>query len=142
MGYASADLFVFPSVIDEAGNAALEALRLGLPSLVAGGSGIAPGWPIARAHGAARRAARTCGRRRSSSCRGAHRRAAMARAARAYVEAHVPSLGRGADRGFAAGVAGRGGRADMTGSRMMDARRILVLAPHPDDEIVVAASPP
>ena len=39
--YASADLFLFPSVIDEAGNAALEALASGLPALVAGGSGVA-----------------------------------------------------------------------------------------------------
>lgn len=39
--YASADLFVFPSVIDEFGNAALEALASGVPALLAGGSGVA-----------------------------------------------------------------------------------------------------
>lgn len=39
--YASADLFVFPSTIDEFGNAAVEALASGLPSLLAGGSGVA-----------------------------------------------------------------------------------------------------
>ena len=39
--YASADLFLFPSTIDEFGNAALEALASGLPSLLAGGSGVA-----------------------------------------------------------------------------------------------------
>jgi glycosyltransferase involved in cell wall biosynthesis len=39
--YASCDLFVFPSMIDEAGNAALEALASGLPALLAAGSGVA-----------------------------------------------------------------------------------------------------
>ncbi|HWD57219.1 MAG TPA: glycosyltransferase [Stellaceae bacterium] len=39
--YASADLFVFPSVIDESGNAAVEALASGLPALLAAGSGVA-----------------------------------------------------------------------------------------------------
>jgi len=39
--YASADLFVFPSTIDEFGNAAVEALASGLPALFAGGSGVA-----------------------------------------------------------------------------------------------------
>jgi glycosyltransferase involved in cell wall biosynthesis len=39
--YASVDLFLFPSVIDEAGNAALEALGSGIPALLAAGSGVA-----------------------------------------------------------------------------------------------------
>jgi glycosyltransferase involved in cell wall biosynthesis len=38
---ASADLFLFPSTIDESGNAAVEALAAGLPALLAGGSGVA-----------------------------------------------------------------------------------------------------
>ncbi len=39
--YASADLFAFPSMIDEAGNAAVEALASGVPALLAAGSGVA-----------------------------------------------------------------------------------------------------
>jgi glycosyltransferase involved in cell wall biosynthesis len=39
--YASVDLFLFPSVIDEAGNAAVEALASGVPALLAAGSGVA-----------------------------------------------------------------------------------------------------
>lgn len=39
--YASADLFAFPSMIDEMGNAAVEALASGLPALLATGSGVA-----------------------------------------------------------------------------------------------------
>jgi glycosyltransferase involved in cell wall biosynthesis len=39
--YASADLFLFPSTIDESGNAAVEALAAGLPALLARGSGVA-----------------------------------------------------------------------------------------------------
>ena len=39
--YASADLFLFPSVIDESGNAAVEALASALPALLAAGSGVA-----------------------------------------------------------------------------------------------------
>jgi glycosyltransferase involved in cell wall biosynthesis len=38
---ASADLFLFPSTIDESGNAAVEALAAGLPALLACGSGVA-----------------------------------------------------------------------------------------------------
>jgi glycosyltransferase involved in cell wall biosynthesis len=38
--YASADLFLFPSMIDEAGNAPMEALASGLPALLARGSGV------------------------------------------------------------------------------------------------------
>lgn len=91
--YASADLFLFPSTIDESGNAAVEALASGLPALLAAGSGIAtrmadcpgvrvlPGndpapWIAALGHLAM-----------------PHRRAAMGRAARACVEARVPSWG-------------------------------------------------
>jgi glycosyltransferase involved in cell wall biosynthesis len=39
--YASVDLFLFPSMIDEAGNAAVEALASGVPTLLAAGSGVA-----------------------------------------------------------------------------------------------------
>jgi glycosyltransferase involved in cell wall biosynthesis len=39
--YASVDLFAFPSVIDESGNAAIEALASGVPALLAAGSGVA-----------------------------------------------------------------------------------------------------
>ena len=90
--YASADLFLFPSTIDEAGNAAIEALASGLPALLAAGSGVAtrmadcpglrvlPGdrpepWVTAIIKLAA----------------APPRRAAMGKAARAYVEARVPS---------------------------------------------------
>jgi glycosyltransferase involved in cell wall biosynthesis len=90
--YASADLFLFPSMIDESGNAAVEALASGLPSLLAAGNGVAsrmadcdglrvlpgddPGaWAAAIAELAA----------------APERRAAMSRVARAYVEASVPS---------------------------------------------------
>ncbi len=90
--YASADLFLFPSMIDESGNAAIEALASGLPALLAAGSGVAtrmadcpglwvlPGdqpepWAAAIIELAAAPA----------------RRAAMGEAARAYVEARVPS---------------------------------------------------
>ena len=89
--YASADLFLFPSAIDESGNAAVEAMACGLPCLLASGSGVAarmagcaglrilPGddpapWAVAIADLAA----------------SPDRRDAMGRAARAHVEAHVP----------------------------------------------------
>jgi glycosyltransferase involved in cell wall biosynthesis len=39
--YASVDLFAFPSMIDEAGNAVVEALASGVPALLAAGSGVA-----------------------------------------------------------------------------------------------------
>jgi glycosyltransferase involved in cell wall biosynthesis len=90
--YASADLFVFPSMIDESGNAAVEALASGLPALLAAGSGVAtrmadcaglrvlPGdvsapWTAAIVELAA----------------APEQRKAMSRAARSYVEARVPS---------------------------------------------------
>jgi glycosyltransferase involved in cell wall biosynthesis len=92
--YASADLFLFPSMIDESGNAAVEALASGLPALLAAGNGVAsrmadcaglqvlPGdrpepWAAAIAELAA----------------APERHAAMGRAARLYVEARVPSWG-------------------------------------------------
>jgi glycosyltransferase involved in cell wall biosynthesis len=92
--YASADLFLFPSMIDESGNAAVEALASGLPALPAAGSGVAtrmadcaglrvlPGdrpepWAAAIAELAVV----------------PQRRGAMAADARAYVEARVPSWG-------------------------------------------------
>jgi glycosyltransferase involved in cell wall biosynthesis len=90
--YASADLFLFPSVIDESGNAAVEALACGLPSLLAAGNGVAT------------RMADCAGLRilpgdRPEAWAAAitelavapERRAAMGRAARAYIEACVPS---------------------------------------------------
>jgi glycosyltransferase involved in cell wall biosynthesis len=90
--YASADIFLFPSMIDESGNAAVEALASGLPTLLAAGNGVAsrmadcaglrvlPGdrpeaWAAAIAELAA----------------APERRIAMGRAARLYVEACVPS---------------------------------------------------
>jgi len=90
--YASADLFAFPSVIDESGNAAVEALACGLPALLAAGSGVAlrvadcaaaavlPGddpsaWAAAIVDLAGAPA----------------RRAELRRASRAYIEARVPS---------------------------------------------------
>jgi len=90
--YASADLFLFPSMIDEWGNAAVEALGAGLPALIAAGSGVANGladcpglrvlpgdrpepWAAAIVELAA----------------APQQRADMARAARAYVEAHIPN---------------------------------------------------
>ena len=92
--YASADLFLFPSEIDEFGSAAQEALACGLPVLAARGSGFAssmadcpavrvlPGddpepWAAAIVDLAA----------------APHRRRAMGQAGRAYVEARVPSWG-------------------------------------------------
>ena len=92
--YASADLFLFPSEIDEFGSAAQEALASGLPVLAARGSGFAssmadcpavrvlPGddpqpWAAVIADLAA----------------APHWRGAMGRAGRAYVEARVPSWG-------------------------------------------------
>jgi glycosyltransferase involved in cell wall biosynthesis len=90
--YASADLFLFPSVIDESGNAAAEALACGLPALLANGSGVAirmldcPGLrvlpgdkPDAWAAAIAELAAAPL------------RLKAMGRAARAYVDVRVPS---------------------------------------------------
>jgi glycosyltransferase involved in cell wall biosynthesis len=90
--YASADMFLFPSVIDESGNAAVEALASGLPSLLSSGSGVAtrmvdcpglmvlPGadpqpWALAIAE----------------LGRSPERLRAMGQAARAYIEAEVPS---------------------------------------------------
>ena len=90
--YASADLFLFPSMIDEAGNAPMEALASGLPALLARGSGVAtrmddcaavrvlPGdapslWAETIAEFAANK----------EQCR------ALGRLARAYIEAEVPS---------------------------------------------------
>lgn len=90
--YASADVFLFPSMIDESGNAAVEALASGLPTLLAAGNGVAsrmadcaglrvlPGdrpeaWAAAIAELAT----------------APERRIAMCRAARLYVEACVPS---------------------------------------------------
>jgi glycosyltransferase involved in cell wall biosynthesis len=90
--YASADLFLFPSVIDEAGNAALEALASGLPALVAAGSGVAtrladcPGLVVLPGD---RPEPWACAIIELAAV--PRRRAAMAQAARAYVEARVPS---------------------------------------------------
>ncbi len=92
--YASADLFLFPSEIDEFGSAAQEALACGLPVLAARGSGFAsrmadclavrvlPGekpelWATAIADLAS----------------APQRRRALGLVARAYVEARVPSWG-------------------------------------------------
>src|SRR5712692_5329709 len=92
--YASADLFLFPSMIDEAGNAAVEALASGLPALLAAGSGVAtrmadcPGLRVLPGDRPEPWAAAI-----GELAAAPWRRAAMARAARAYVEAQVPSWG-------------------------------------------------
>jgi glycosyltransferase involved in cell wall biosynthesis len=90
--YASADLFVFPSMIDEAGNAPVEALASGLPVLLADGSGVArrmgdcpaarilPGdAPLAWAE------AIVAGAMTPEACR------EVGVLAREYIETHVPS---------------------------------------------------
>jgi glycosyltransferase involved in cell wall biosynthesis len=89
--YASADLFLFPSTIDESGNAAVEALASGLPSLIAAGSGVAsrmadcPGLRVLPGDDPAVWAAAI-----AELAAAPGRLAAMGRAARAYVEARVP----------------------------------------------------
>jgi glycosyltransferase involved in cell wall biosynthesis len=89
--YASADLFLFPSTIDESGNAAVEALASGLPSLIAAGSGVAsrmadcPGLRVLPGDDPAVWAAAIAGLAAAPG-----RLAAMGGAARAYVEARVP----------------------------------------------------
>ena len=89
--YASADLFLFPSAIDESGNAAVEALACGLPALLAAGSGVATrmadcrGLRVLPADDPAKWAAAITDLAMMPA-----RRAAMRRAARAYVEARVP----------------------------------------------------
>ena len=89
--YASADLFLFPSMIDESGNAAVEALASGLPSLIAAGSGVAsrmadcPGLRILPGDDPEPWAAAI-----AELDAMPEQRAAMGRAARGYVEARVP----------------------------------------------------
>lgn len=90
--YASADLFLFPSIIDEMGNAAIEALASGLPALLAAGSGAAarmadcPGVLVLPGDRPADWAAAI-----AALAAAPDRRAAMAAAARAYVETRVPT---------------------------------------------------
>ena len=142
--YASADLFLFPSEIDEFGSAALEALACGLPVLAARGSGFAssmadclavrvlPGddpepWAAAIADLAA----------------APHRRRAMGQAGARLCRGAGAELGRGPRTGSAAGVAGGGASAEIGPAMNAVAGRVLILAPHPDDEIVacgIAAS--
>jgi glycosyltransferase involved in cell wall biosynthesis len=92
--YASVDLFLFPSVIDEAGNVALEALASGVPALLAAGSGVATrmaGCPAVRVlpgdapHVWASMIAGFAAA--PEKCR------ELGAAARAYIEAVVPSWG-------------------------------------------------
>lgn len=92
--YASADLFLFPSMIDELGNAAVEALACGLPALLAAGSGVAsrmadcPGLRVLPGDRPELWAASV------AELAGAPARLAeMAAAAHAYADAHVPSWG-------------------------------------------------
>jgi glycosyltransferase involved in cell wall biosynthesis len=90
--YASADLFAFPSMIDESGNAAVEALASGLPALLAAGSGVATRMADCSA-------VRVLPGDRPASWGEAIAQLAVApercrelgRAARAYIEARVPS---------------------------------------------------
>jgi glycosyltransferase involved in cell wall biosynthesis len=90
--YASADLFLFPSVIDEFGNAAVEALASGLPTLLAGGSGAAlwlrdcEGLLMLPGDDPASWAAAI-----GALAADPERRAAMARAALSFIEARMPS---------------------------------------------------
>jgi glycosyltransferase involved in cell wall biosynthesis len=92
--YASADLFLFPSVIDEFGNAVVEALACGLPTLLAAGSGAAncmadcTGLQVLPGDDPAPWVVAIIGLARCPQ-----RLAALATAARAYVEAHVPDWG-------------------------------------------------
>jgi glycosyltransferase involved in cell wall biosynthesis len=92
--YASVDLFAFPSMIDEYGNAAVEALASGVPALLAAGSGVAThlaDCPAARVlpGDAPQIWAQTIARFAASpdQCR------ELGAAARAYIEAQVPSWG-------------------------------------------------
>jgi glycosyltransferase involved in cell wall biosynthesis len=90
--YASADLFLFPSVIDESGNAAVEALASGLPVLLAGGSGVATRMADCAGLRVLPGSAPRAWIEAIAELAGApQRRSEMARAARAYVEARVPS---------------------------------------------------
>ena len=90
--YASSDLFLFPSEIDELGLVALEALASGLPVLLAHGSGAAncladcPGARILPGGDPAPWAAAII-----ELAAARQRRLAIGRAARAYVEARVPT---------------------------------------------------
>ena len=90
--YASADLFLFPSVIDESGNAAVEAMACGLPALLAAGSGVAsrmadcPGVRVLPGDAPAAWAAAI-----AELASAPQRLQAMGEAARAYVAARVPS---------------------------------------------------
>lgn len=90
--YASADLFAFPSMIDESGNAAVEALACGLPALLAAGSGVAsrlaecPGVRIMPGDAPQRWAEAIVGLATTPDCcRG------LGAQARAYIETEVPS---------------------------------------------------
>jgi glycosyltransferase involved in cell wall biosynthesis len=90
--YASADLFVFPSMIDEAGNVAVEALAAGLPALLAGGSGVATrmaNCPAVRVLPGSDAAAWAAAIAELAS--DPPRSRALGQAARAYIEAEVPS---------------------------------------------------
>lgn len=90
--YASADLFLFPSAIDQWGFAAVEAMASGLPALLAAGSGVAtrmadcPGLRVLPADDPLPWAETIV-----ELGAFANHRAAMGKAARAYVEARVPS---------------------------------------------------
>lgn len=90
--YASADLFLFPSAIDQWGFAAVEAMASGLPALLAAGSGVAtrmadcPGLRVLPGDDPQPWAEAIIDLAASTE-----RRAAMGQAARAYVATSVPS---------------------------------------------------
>jgi len=90
--YASADLFLFPSAIDQWGFAAVEALASGLPALLAAGSGVAtrmadcPGLRVLPGDDPQPWAEAIIGLAAAPQ-----RRAEMGHAGRAYVAARVPS---------------------------------------------------
>src|SRR5229473_5504111 len=95
------------------------------------------GDPHGRLPGAARAARRPAGVLGSGdhrACRGAAAPRRDGRGRARLCRSAGAQLGRHPGRGFAAGVAGSGGRARVQG-RMTAARRILILAPHPDDEV-------
>src|SRR5665213_25322 len=92
--YASADLFLFPSMIDESGNAAVEALASGLPALLAAGSGVAARMAACEAVQVLPGDDLTAWAEAIAALAAApHRCRELGSVARAHIEAEVPSWG-------------------------------------------------
>jgi glycosyltransferase involved in cell wall biosynthesis len=90
--YASADLFAFPSAIDESGNAAVEAMASGLPALLAAGSGVATRMAGCGGVGVLPADAPDAWAEAIAALAGEPARArALGAQARTYIEAQVPS---------------------------------------------------